>query len=103
MDLARLRKKLALTQSGLGRIVGAHAMTVSKWERGVLRPSGFQLSILAVLDAAASGRRVSGPAHELAGYLNDALIDSVMGWSCAPEKADWACARAPRARREWVV
>jgi len=33
----------------------------------------------------------------------DALIDSVMGWACAPEHADWACAREPRSRREWVV
>jgi hypothetical protein len=33
----------------------------------------------------------------------DALIDSVMGWACAPDNADWACAREPRSRREWVV
>jgi hypothetical protein len=33
----------------------------------------------------------------------DALIDSVMGWACAPENADWICARGSRSRREWVV
>jgi hypothetical protein len=33
----------------------------------------------------------------------DVLIDSVMGWAGAPENADWACARGPRSRREWVV
>jgi hypothetical protein len=33
----------------------------------------------------------------------DALIDSIMGWACVPEKADWECARGPRSRREWVV
>ena len=33
----------------------------------------------------------------------DALIGSVMGWACAPEDADSACARGPRSRREWVV
>jgi hypothetical protein len=33
----------------------------------------------------------------------DTLIDSVVGWACAPENADWVYARAPRCRREWVV
>jgi len=33
----------------------------------------------------------------------DALIDSVLGWSCAPDNADWLRACGPRSRREWVV
>jgi molybdopterin-binding protein len=75
MDVARTRKQLRLTQTGLGRLVGAHAMTVSKWERGVLRPSGFQRSILSALEAASSGRATGGPARDLAAFLNQAFIE----------------------------
>ena len=56
MDVAVIRKRMHLTQAGLGRLVGAHAMTVSKWERGVLKPAAFQRSILAALEASATGR-----------------------------------------------
>jgi hypothetical protein len=33
----------------------------------------------------------------------DALIDSVLGCSCAPDNADWLRASETRSRREWVV
>jgi hypothetical protein len=32
----------------------------------------------------------------------ETLIDSVMGWACAPENAVWVRACEPRSRREWV-
>lgn len=75
MDVARIRKGLGLTQEALGRIVGAHAMTISKWERGVLSPGAFQRSILEALGAAAAGSKGMGPARDLAGLLNQAFIE----------------------------
>jgi molybdopterin-binding protein len=75
MDVARIRKRLHLTQAGLGRLVGAHAMTVSKWERGVLRPADFQRSVLAALEASASGREIPGAARDLSALLNQAFIE----------------------------
>jgi molybdate transport system regulatory protein len=75
VDVARIRRSLSLTQSSLGRLVGAHAMTVSKWERGVLTPGGLQRSILAALGSAAEGRRAAGPARDLAALLNRAFIE----------------------------
>ena len=75
MDVASIRKPLGLTQEKLGKLVGAHAMTVSKWERGVLRPPARQRAILRALHAVARGRTASGPAPELAGLLNQAYID----------------------------
>ena len=82
MDIARIRKALALTQSRLAKLTGVHPMTVSKWERGVLAPAPHPLAILRALDAAsdrgrASGRRAAkaGEARELAAYLNQAFIE----------------------------
>lgn len=37
--LASLRQALGLTQAQLGRLVGRNKLTVSRWERGGLRPS----------------------------------------------------------------
>jgi molybdopterin-binding protein len=75
MDVARLRKILGLTQAGLGKLVGAHAMTVSKWERGVLQPTAFQRSLITALAAAGGAGDAAGPARDLAGLLNQAFIE----------------------------
>jgi len=48
-----LRARLGLAQRELAELVGAHAMTVSKWERGVLEPSAHQRRILHALTEAA--------------------------------------------------
>lgn len=75
MDIARLRKALALTQTRLAELTGVHPMTVSKWERGVLAPAPHALSILKALDAAAFRRAAPSEARDLASYLNRAFID----------------------------
>ena len=41
-----LRKNLRMTQGQLAAVVGVHEMTVSKWERGILKPKPFQMSLL---------------------------------------------------------
>jgi molybdopterin-binding protein len=38
MDIRRVRRRLGLSQRQLAELLGSHAMTVSKWERGVLKP-----------------------------------------------------------------
>jgi molybdopterin-binding protein len=54
-----LRDRLELAQRELAELVGVHAMTVSKWERGVLAPNAHQRSILRALsDAAERGIKV---------------------------------------------
>jgi molybdopterin-binding protein len=57
-----LRERLGLSQKELGELVGAHAMTVSKWERGVLAPSAHQRQILRALASAAAGGLRASPA-----------------------------------------
>lgn len=56
-----VRTRLGLSQKELAGLVGTHAMTVSKWERGVLRPNEHQRRLLqAFADAAERGVRVQG-------------------------------------------
>jgi molybdopterin-binding protein len=75
MEVAAIRKRLKLTQAGLARLVGAHAMTVSKWERGVLRPAAFQRAILSALAAPDRSRGAASAARDLAARLNEAFIE----------------------------
>ena len=72
-----IRRSARLTQPRLAELTGVHPMTVSKWERGILRPNRHQRAILAALDAASSGRagNASRETAELAAWLNQAYID----------------------------
>ena len=46
MNIRSIRTRLGLSQKELGRLLDAHPMTVSKWERGVLKPSEHQARLL---------------------------------------------------------
>jgi molybdopterin-binding protein len=48
-----VREKLGLSQQDLAKILGTHAMTISKWERGVLRPNEHQRKLLKSFASAA--------------------------------------------------
>lgn len=71
-----LRKNLGLTQARLAAITGVHAMTVSKWERGVLEPAPFALRILETLRRSRTGASPAAVIGELVEHLNRALIDA---------------------------
>jgi molybdopterin-binding protein len=76
MDVAALRRRARLTQAALAELVGVHTMTVSKWERGVLRPSAHQAGLLRAL-AAPPGRGGGTHMATLARALNRAFIEAV--------------------------
>ena len=61
-SLAALRDALGMTQQQLGRRIGRSKLTVSRWERGTLRPSQEALGKLYALAAELKRRGV-----ELAG------------------------------------
>lgn len=42
----RVRRLLGLSQRELGRLLGVHEMTVSRWELGRLKPSAWQTAML---------------------------------------------------------
>lgn len=41
-EIVALRSSLSLSQVEFGQLFGVHAMTVSKWERGLLKPTTYQ-------------------------------------------------------------
>lgn len=41
-----LRTSLGLSQVQFAQLFGVHFMTVSKWERGVISPSTYQLALM---------------------------------------------------------
>lgn len=45
-DITKLRKDLKLTQLEFAQLFGVHHMTASKWERGELKPTGYQLALM---------------------------------------------------------
>lgn len=45
-DITDLRKSLKLTQQEFAQLLGVHHMTASKWERGELKPTGYQLALM---------------------------------------------------------
>ncbi len=49
MDPHKLRRRAGLSQAGLAALIGVHAMTVSKWERRVAKPSVAQERTLRAL------------------------------------------------------
>jgi len=58
-----VREKLGLSQKELAELLGTHAMTVSKWERGVLQPSEHHRRILRAMAAAADRGSLPGVAN----------------------------------------
>jgi putative transcriptional regulator len=46
LEIAPLRRLLGLSQVEFGQLFDAHSMTVSKWERGVLRPTAYQIALM---------------------------------------------------------
>ncbi len=84
------RLQLGLTQAQFGDLLGAHWVTVSRWERGELTPTRYQVELLERF-------AVAGPAPEiadLAGILAGAgvaaallvLLDAATGRPAAPPR-----------------
>lgn len=79
-EITLIRRCLQMTQAELAILVGAHEMTVSKWERGRLRPTRFQIGLLGVasravsvvpdIGLAARAQLVAGPMPALALLFN---------------------------------
>lgn len=56
-QLVTLRKDMRLSQPEFGQLFGVHPMTVSKWERGVLAPSEYQLALMREFQKAAQNEK----------------------------------------------
>ena len=59
MNVVKLRNKLNLSQTQFGNLFGVHSMTVSKWEREILKPSDYQLALMTEFKEAAKEKEVT--------------------------------------------
>jgi molybdopterin-binding protein len=76
LNVKAIRTRLGVSQNELARLVGAHAMTVSKWERGVLKPSEHQARLLRAFRGAAErgvSVRERGKKSDPLRFLSDLL------------------------------
>lgn len=51
--IEKIRKSLGLNQAEFGQLLGAHSVTVSRWESGQLQPSPYQLALIDEFERAA--------------------------------------------------
>jgi transcriptional regulator with XRE-family HTH domain len=59
MNVVQLREKLGLSQGQFANLFGVHPMTVSRWERQILRPTDYQLALMAEFEKAARRKEVT--------------------------------------------
>ena len=76
--ILKLRNQLGLTQQQLGQLLGAHWMTVSKWERGVLAPNDYQQALMIEFEKAARTRQVQQQKDALGSMLIGAGVAAVL-------------------------
>ncbi len=62
-DVATLRRALGLSQVEFGQLFDTHAMTVSKWERGVLKPSAYQVALMRQFQSTADKQQEAAREH----------------------------------------
>ena len=56
-EISSLRRSLGLSQVEFGQLFDAHSMTVSKWERGVLRPTAYQIALMRQFQTTADAQK----------------------------------------------
>lgn len=57
-EIRAIRDRLGLSQPQLAQLLGVHTITVSKWERAVLKPSAHQETLLRSFGKAAKNPEV---------------------------------------------
>ena len=58
-DICKLRQDLGLNQDKFGQLFGIHPMTVSKWERGILTPTPYQVAMMEAFKKAARKKEIN--------------------------------------------
>jgi putative transcriptional regulator len=108
-EIIAIRTALDMTQGQLAQLLGVHSLTVSKWERGLLRPTPHQEALLRAASSAAQrapgiGAAVvgalvgAGVGLALLQLLRAAFDPAAPSRSGAAVAADAAARRRPRGR-----
>lgn len=59
-EVLDIRTRLSLSQGQLADLLGVHPLTVSKWERGLLRPTAHQETLLESFSKARKANKTVG-------------------------------------------
>lgn len=73
-ELERARRALSLTQAQAGLLLGVHKITVSKWERGVVKPGRQSLSLVEAFVGVADRR--PGLGQEMTSLLEQGDVEA---------------------------
>lgn len=84
IEIANLRKSMGLTQVEFAQLFDTHHMTVSKWERGVLSPSSYQIALMNQFSQAVA--KVPDPQEELQQLLVGAGVIATLFWLLSKAK-----------------
>jgi len=76
-EIFEVRARLQLTQEQFAQLLGVHGLTVSKWERGVLQPTPYQVALMHSFTKA-SERQPSIGGAALAGILIGAGVAAAL-------------------------
>lgn len=80
--ISQLRNDLGLSQVQFGQLLGAHFMTVSKWERGVLSPNTYQLALMEQFRKTADKKKAEAQ-EQLGTILLGAGLVAALAWLLA--------------------
>jgi len=80
--ILQLRSDLGLSQVQFGQLFGAHFMTISKWERGALKPSAYQVVLMDQFRKTADQKKAR-ERTELGKLLIGAGVIAALAWLLA--------------------
>jgi putative transcriptional regulator len=83
--ITNLRKALGLSQSEFGQLFGVHTMTASKWERGILSPSAYQLALMIQFQRTAANNK-SSEEEKVKNLLVGAGVVAALAWLLGASK-----------------
>jgi transcriptional regulator with XRE-family HTH domain len=78
-QILALRKALGLSQVQFAQLFGVHFMTVSKWERGVIPPSPYQLALMNQFSQTAAAKQEQAQ-NEVKSLLVGAGVVAALIW-----------------------
>ena len=78
-EIVVLRRSLALSQAEFGQLFDAHSMTVSKWERSLLRPSAYQIALMRQFQVTADAKKAEA-SEQVKNLLVGAGVVAALVW-----------------------
>ena len=96
-QLRAVRDGLGLTQEQFAQLLGVHGLTVSKWERGVLTPSPYQVALIQSF-AKAKEKRPEVTGGALAAILLGAGVAAALFFLLKAAFEDGTAKPSPRSR-----